>query len=375
MILLCVAFAVPALLISACATALLIRLGNRFKTFDTAPMEGQVKAEQRPVPNTGGIAITAAIVLPILAVLAAAHTGSVSEDAPRLFLEAQAHFEGIRDKTPLALALVGCLVALHILGLVDDRRPLPWLPKLAVMLALPALLATFTDTRLLTMLDAHAGGTWLSILVTILWFAAVTNAMNFMDNMDGLSAGTAIAAALAFLASALLSEQWFVAAALATLIGACRGFLFFNFPYKRNARARIYMGDSGSLVIGFMLAFLTTRTTYYADAAESPNWYAALMPLIVLAIPLYDLVSVCLIRLRQGKSPFVGDLQHFSHRLVRRGFTPRTAVAIIWMLTAITAISGVALHAVEPWQASLIALQTALVLIMIAFMERASSEP
>jgi UDP-GlcNAc:undecaprenyl-phosphate GlcNAc-1-phosphate transferase len=96
------------------------------------------------------------------------------------------------------------------------------------------------------------------------------------------------------------------------------------------------------------------------------------MPLVVLAIPLYDLVAVTLIRLRQGKSPFVGDQQHFSHRLVLRGLSPRGAVIVIWAATAVTGIGGVALGSLEAWQAILVGVQTLLVLLVIALLEHAS---
>src|SRR5690606_21905185 len=100
-----------------------------------------------------------------------------------------------------------------------------------------------------------------------------------------------------FLVAALLNAQWLIAAMLALLIGSLAAFLCFNFP-----PASIFMGDGGSLVVGFLLAFLTIRTTYFGHDPDT-GWYGVFMPLVVLAIPLYDLVSVTLIRLRQGKSP------------------------------------------------------------------------
>src|SRR5256885_1450594 len=136
-----------------------------------------------------------------------------------------------------------------------------------VLLALGISLPASAIARLLTLLDSHVGGPWLSITITALWFLVVTNAMNFMDNMDGLAAGVATVAASLFLAGTLLAPhpQWFVAACLALLIGACLGFLFFNWP--RKGGATIFMGDSGSLLLGFLLAFLTIRTTYVPESA------------------------------------------------------------------------------------------------------------
>jgi UDP-GlcNAc:undecaprenyl-phosphate GlcNAc-1-phosphate transferase len=96
------------------------------------------------------------------------------------------------------------------------------------------------------------------------------------------------------------------------------------------------------------------------------------MPVVVLAIPLYDLISVSFIRLKQGRSPFVGDKQHFSHRLVQRGLSPRGAVVVICCLTAVTGVGGIALGRLAPWQAALVGAQTLLVLAVIAMMEHAS---
>ena len=356
----------------ACPVTLLMRtIGRRAATFDTAPLPGQTK-ERRPIPNTGGPAIYLALALPIAAALIAVHAVDESTIA-RLTSDAiAAHIPGIKSKSTLAVALLASLTLLHILGLIDDRKPLGPKLKLAVMALPPLAIATLTDTRLLTALDPSAGGTWLSIAVTVLWFLAVTNALNFIDNMDGLAAGVAAIASLCFLAAAVMSQQWFVAGVLALLTGACAGFLVFNRP-----PASIFMGDSGSLLLGFTLAFLTTRTTY---TGESPTgeplaggWYAVFMPLIVLAVPLYDMLTVSLIRIRQGKSPMVGDMQHLSHRLVKRGLSRPAAVAVICGMTAATGIAGIALGSLQPWQAFLVGVQTALLLAVLAAFEFASS--
>ncbi|MEO0512475.1 MAG: MraY family glycosyltransferase [Planctomycetota bacterium] len=363
--------------ISAACTLVLVRVGHRMGTLDGAGVLGQVKAAARRVPNTGGVALFLAIAAPTAVLFAAGWLVS-----PNAWPSAVAvHVPGVRERLPLGLAFVGGLLVLHVLGLVDDRRPLAWRPKLAVTLAVPLVLGVFFETRLLTALDGVVGGSWASVAVTVLWFGAVTNAMNFMDNMDGLSAGTACVSGVAFLVAALLGGQWFVAAGLALVVGATGGFLVFNFPRFGARPASIFMGDGGSLVLGYCLAFWTTRTTYVGGASESVAgatvgsgaWYAVLMPLVVLAVPLYDLVTVSAVRLSQGRSPFVGDLQHFSHRLVRRGLSRRGAVLLIWALTGVTSISAVSLGRLEWWQAALVGVQTLLTLGVIALVERQTS--
>ena len=347
-------------------SALLVRGGRRLGTLDSAGAPGHEKA-LRSVPNIGGIAIYLAVAVPILVGIVVASVvspESLVERIPALLgPEDDPLFNArrIRQSTPVALALLVGMTILHVMGLVDDRRPLgPWL-KLGVQIAVATALALWFNVRLLTLLPVP-----LSIALTVGWIVVVTNAMNFMDNMDGLSGGVGAIAALLFLVAALVNGQWFIAATLALLAGSLIGFLVFNFP-----PARLFMGDGGSLVLGFLLAVLTVRTTFQHDALGGA-WYALFMPLIVLAIPLYDFVSVTAIRLRQGRSPFVGDQQHFSHRLVRRGLSRRGAVLVIWGLATITGIGGILLGRLLAWQAALVVAQTAAVLMVIALFEHAS---
>lgn len=372
-------------------TAMLIWLGHRLHTFDSGGVPGQVKAPRRRIPNTGGVAIFAAIAAPLTLGLLVLRPGVLESIYSVGWLpqgwsdfaiaNLTPHLAGIAQQAGQGWLLLASLALLHIMGLLDDRRPLGPFFKLAMMagpaLAIPlvsTLTPGFAPTRLFTFLDSHVGGAWLSILITALWFLIITNAMNFMDNMDGLSAGTACVAGAFFLTSALIQGQWFVGACLALLVGACLGFLLFNAP--RPGGAKIFMGDGGSLVLGFLLAFLTVRTTYL-PAAGGPGaspWYAVLMPLLVLAVPLYDLVTVVAIRLRQGKSPFVGDLQHLSHRLNRLGLSRRASVLVIWGLAAVTGVAGVSLASLEPWQAGLVGLQLMVILALMGAFDYAGSK-
>ncbi len=337
--------------------------GRRLGTLDGAGVSAQVKAEARAVPNTGGIAIHATIFLLIGLGLAIAR---VPIDLSWLWPAFESHLPGIRQQTAPALVLLASLLALHIMGVIDDRHPLPAWPKMLVMLGAAFAVSLGTGSRLLEALDPHVGGAWLSIGITVLWMIVVCNAFNFLDNMDGLSGGVALVCACCLLAATLVNQQFFVAAGASILIGALLGFLAFNYPIA--GRASIFMGDGGSLVVGFMLAFLTVRITY-VDPALGGAWHAVFMPLIILAIPLYDFVSVVCIRMRQGRSPFVGDLQHFSHRLVRRGLTPRAAVTVICGCAVVTGIGGISLGRLHGWQAALVVVQTVIVIAVIATFE------
>jgi len=343
---------------------LVLRVSLRAGAVDTAAMPGQVKDAPRPVPNTGGIGIAGAVFG--LMALGLVAVGVVSADQlPAWASAAGEHLDGMRSMRGMGWALLGGGIWLHALGVIDDRRPLGPMVKLACMVAPPLLLAVVFDTRLLTVLDGRVGGAWLSVIVTVVWFLAVTNAMNFMDNMDGLCAGVAAVAGAMFLAAVLVGGQWFVGAVLALVVGACAGFLVWNRP-----PARMFMGDGGSLVVGYLLAFATVRTTYLpADGVGVSAWYAVLMPVVVLAVPLYDMVSVTAIRVSQGRSPFVGDLQHFSHRLVKRGLSKRAAVAVIVALSGATGISGLLLIGAQGWQAVAIGGQVVLLLAVLGVFE------
>lgn len=369
MLTLCLGLLLLAFALALPATWAARRLGRTLGALDSAGGAGHVKA-LRNVPNTGGIAIYLALALPIAGGLA--WVWFAPSLLVQLFAPLGEHLPGIRAQTPLAMTLLGCLTVLHITGVIDDRRALPPLLKLVVMTLCAAAVVALSDTRLLSAADAITGLGFVSALLTILWLVAVTNALNFMDNMDGLAGGVGLVTSLCFLTAAVLQGQWFVAACLALLAGALAGFLCFNTP-----PASIFMGDGGSLVLGFMLAFLTVRTTYLHPQGGAPagGWHAVFMPLVVLAVPLYDLVSVVLIRLSQGRKPWVGDQQHLSHRFTALGLSVRSTVLVICGLTAVTGLSGIVLASVASWQAGLIGLQTFTLLGVLGLFEWRRARP
>ena len=344
------------ILVGACSfliawvmTWLIQRIAPRIGFVDK-PGGRKIHANARPLG--GGVAVFLAIALPMLGVLAAPHLGIVPAGM-------EAYAGGIIKQTPLALAILCCMLGLHIVGLVDDRKALGPYTKLVVQLAAATVLVVFFNLRAVTYLGPAA-----SCIVTILWITGITNAFNFLDNMDGLSAGVAAVCAAAFLVTTLLIGQWFVAGLLAMLLGALLGFLCFNFP-----PASIFMGDSGSLVVGFTLGVLTILTTYLDTGKHSGGWYALLTPLIILAVPLYDLMVVSIIRISRGKSPFVGDTNHFSHRLVGRGMSRRTAVLCIYLVTAATAVAAIILPRLDALGAVLVYVQTLLILGVVMLLE------
>jgi UDP-GlcNAc:undecaprenyl-phosphate GlcNAc-1-phosphate transferase len=336
---------------------------------------GHRKIHHNPKPLGGGVAIFLGFAVPLLAVLIGARLVDPAALARRV-PQGAAYLGGVINQTPLALGLLGAMLGMHILGLIDDKRALgPYLKLFAQLAIITALVAGF-DLRVLTFLDHYGLGRIPSIVVTVLWITAISNALNFLDNMDGLSAGVAAICGIAFLVTTLSIGQFFVAGALAMFIGASLGFLMWNFP-----PARIFMGDSGSLLLGLVLGTLTVRTTYLPPGhALQSGWYSVMVPVIVLAMPLYDLIVVSAIRISRGKSPFVGDTNHFSHRLVARGMSRRTAVLCIYLVTFATSIAAILLPQVATtFGAMLIFAQTVLVLAVVALLEQhpmpASDDP
>jgi UDP-GlcNAc:undecaprenyl-phosphate GlcNAc-1-phosphate transferase len=356
-----------AFVISTVLVAWSIRAGRKAGMLDSPGSGGHVKT-LRSIPNIGGIGIFVGAVGPLAAglVLLAAQSLFFNNDPLWTVLR---DLDGRLGVLPVWFAIVIAALVLHLMGLADDRRSLGAGIKLLVQALLAAGLVLGFDVRFLHVLDDLGTLGWLlSVSATIAWILVITNAINFLDNMDGLAAGVSAIAAIIMVVVTILNAQWFIAISLALLAGALIGFLLFNFP-----PARIFMGDGGSLVIGWLLAVATIRITFIDTAdpqyALGTAWYGVLMPLVVLAVPLYDFTSVVIIRTLQGRSPFVGDQQHFSHRLVARGLSPRNAILVIWAVALITGVSGIFLGSVSPAIAILIGIQTLLLLGVLALLE------
>lgn len=324
---------------------------------------GGRKIHANPKALGGGVAIFWAFAIPVLIGLAVIVWGHPPRQLEGRIPHLANYWSGMRERAPMALGMLLAGLVMHVMGLIDDRKALGPYSKLIVQLAtVTALVLGLKELRVLT-----TTGPLVSAILTIIWITAITNAFNFLDNMDGLSAGVASVCTAAFLVTTLSIGQWFVAGALALLLGALVGFLFFNF-----APASIFMGDSGSLVIGLLLGILTVRTTYLPVGENwAAGWYKVFAPAIVLAVPLYDLIVVSGIRLMRGYSPFKGDTNHFSHRLVARGMSRRTAVLCIWLITASTAVAAIILpHVHDTLSAVLIFVQTLLILATVMLLEQ-----
>jgi len=311
------------------------------------------------VPLGGGIAIFAALSVVILAAAAAVKflivPGQLRWLTERTGVE-PTHFLAKTDQ----LAIIWlCAFVLFLLGLWDDKKRLGPFLKLAVQFTVAIVAAAFGQVRV----ELFIQNTAVTSALSAVWIVLIINAFNFLDNMDGAAAGIALIAGSILFTAAATSSQILVGGLALVFIGALLGFLVFNFP-----PAKIFMGDAGSLVVGFFVALLTLRTTYYHEA-QSGQWYSVFMPLVVMAVPLYDFISVTLLRISQGKSPLVGDTQHFSHRLKRRGLTETQTVLTLYLTTLCTGLGATFLYQVSLFGAILIFAQTIMVLCIIAVLE------
>jgi UDP-GlcNAc:undecaprenyl-phosphate/decaprenyl-phosphate GlcNAc-1-phosphate transferase len=321
-----------------------------------------------PTPRGGGLGILAGVVLTFglgtLVLWLIPQSGPPSLLGMELPGLAAKHLSGIRAQLPSLWTLLGCAMVLGALGLADDRNGVDWRLRLLVEFVVAAFCVLYEGWRLTAYLPVPL----LADLLSIIWIVTLINAFNMLDNMDALSGGVAAICASTLGAVMLLTPegaagpQLFVAGLLFVLVGGLLGFLWHNRP-----PAKIFMGDCGAYFIGFFIAMATMLATFVG--AGSPRPHSILAPLFVLAIPLYDLVSVIWIRLRSGASPFDADKNHFSHRLVELGMTKTQAVLTIYLICMTCGFAALLLHRTDWLGAILLAALVTCIMSIIAILE------
>lgn len=280
---------VLALLFSVLVTPLARMLAHRYSVVD-APSARKIHAS--PVPLLGGGAIYLAVIVSL------------------------ALFGQLAYVQQTASILVGATL-MSMLGVWDDKWGLRPLAKLVGQVVAASILF-YSGIRV-----EFLRNEWLNYAATVLWVIVITNALNLMDNMDGLAGGVAAVASVFFFLIATLTNQVLIAPMAAVLVGACMGFLYYNFN-----PAYIFMGDTGSLFLGFMLAAVGIKLRFPANY-DIVTW---MVPVLVLGVPLFDTVLVTLSRIRRGIPISRGGKDHLSHRLVALGFTKREAVMILYLI-------------------------------------------
>lgn len=352
----------PAFWVSFLTTGLMRLIAPRVGLIDKPAAR---KVHLVPTPLGGGIGIWAGVVLPLL--LAQILVLVWRADPPSwLPLELREQLAGAAFRAKELWGILAAATVLSIMGLIDDFRPLPWKPRMAIQLAVSAAVV-FSGVRA----TVFVSNPWVGALLSICWFVVLVNSFNFLDNMDGLSGGIALIVSTVFAVMMLTKPgdpRWLVGGFFLIVAGAVIGFLCHNW-----SPARIFMGDSGSYFLGFCIASMTVLGTFYSPM--DGGQHVVLAPFCVLAVPLYDIGSVVLIRLREGRSPFQADKKHFSHRLVALGLTKVQAVLTVHLTALTTGLLGLTLYAVTSWNAAIVVLAcVGCVLLLIAILEAAPRE-
>lgn len=268
------------------------------------------RVHDHPIPRLGGLAIFLGFVIGVV-----------------LFAKIDTQLRGI---------LLGSVVIVAV-GVIDDITPLPALVKFGVQI-IASLIAVAFGVRM----EHLSNPIWwssqeyinlgvFSIPFTVLWIVGVTNSVNLIDGLDGLAVGVSAIASMAMLAIALVLGQWNTTIVLAALVGACIGFM----PYNMNP-AKIFMGDTGALLLGYVLATVsvTGLLKFYAIVSF-------IVPLLALGLPIFDTLFAIIRRLLKGQNPMSPDRGHFHHRLIDMGLSQKQAVAILYSISAILGLSAV----------------------------------
>jgi UDP-GlcNAc:undecaprenyl-phosphate GlcNAc-1-phosphate transferase len=290
-------------------TPLFRKIARKFKILD---YPGGRKLQANPVAYLGGLAITTPITLGSFLLL----FSSLSLD--------------LKQQLYIGLILPGIVIA--FIGLLDDIYQLPPWPRFLSQSAVGVI------TSIMLYLSGSGvevfDNQFLNSLATILWVVTIINALNFIDNMDGLATSISIVASLAMFILAYLNNQYLVAALSLAIFASCLGFLFWN---KRPAS--IYLGDAGALYLGFLLAAISIRIDLDTESAL----IGVLVLILILAIPVIDITQVVISRITRGKSPFEGGRDHISHLLLNRGISQSVVLFILISIAILFALSALLL--------------------------------
>ena len=287
------------------------------------------KVHVRPIPRIGGIGIYAAFMVSVLVQM------SISDLSPELM-------------TSLWGLLAGGTIIVAI-GIIDDYRDLPAKVKLLGQILAACVLVIGFDVRIDVITDPLGDFIYLeyfAIPATIFWVVGLTNTVNLIDGLDGLAAGVSSIAAVTIFLVAMEEGIPFVAMITAALAGAAIGFLYYNFN-----PARIFMGDTGSVFLGFMLAGISV-----IGAVKSAATIALIVPILALGLPILDTTFAIVRRARNHRPIFKPDKGHLHHRLLAHGFTQKQAVLLMYVVSALFGLCALALTAVSTQAALLIIL-------------------
>ena len=312
---------VVAFLVALVATPVVKSLAVKMGAVDV-PKDNR-RMHDHPIPRMGGLAIFLGFLLSVL-----------------LFLDLNTQLRGM---------LLGAAIIV-ILGIFDDIYSLRAMFKFVVQIV-AALVAVLSGNIIQTISNPNVFSSdlywnlgWLSIPVTVLWIVAITNAVNLIDGLDGLACGVSTISSMTLLVIALVVSEGDVAILMAALAGGCIGFL----PYNLNP-AKIFMGDTGSTFLGYILAVVSVQGLF--------KFYTIIsfaVPFLMLGLPIFDTAFAFIRRIAHGQSPMHADRSHVHHRLIDMGFNQKQAVAVLYIISAILGLSAVVLTTSGPVKAMLL---------------------
>ena len=287
------------------------RLAIRIGAMDKPNLER--KTQKEPVPYLGGVSIA-------IAVSTLTYAGVVASDFTTTNL-------------PLASYVLIPALAMGLMGLIDDLRGLPALPRLILQTAIAiavALVLINTNTVGVAFDDSIVNQA-----ITVFWIVGICNSINFFDNLDGGAAGTAVVVTLGIFYIAYNQGQESVSALAMVTAGATLGFLMWN-----KQPAKIYMGDAGALFLGVVISVLSIRV----NPGIHPSWKSLALIPILLAVPILDTTVAVTSRIYRGMSPLTGGKDHLSHRLVRKGTSHRVAAILLWAGSGLFALLAIGIY-------------------------------
>jgi len=255
---------------------------------------------------------------------------------------------------------VGAVLAVA-LGTFDDVRHLKAHWKFLGQLIVALIAAGPGGVRISLFIEAP----WFGFAVTVFWFMMLMNAINFFDNMDGLAAGTAAIALTLFTIAAGFQQQYFTATLSALGAGCAFGFWFYNYT-----PASIFMGDGGSHFLGYLLGLASAGTTFFNPDLASSR-LSVLIPLCILSVPIFDAITVTIVRTINGKPFWIGDHNHISHRFVRMGLSRKRAVQLVHILCVLTGLSALPMLWGSLATTAVAAVQMILSFVLITFLQYA----
>jgi UDP-GlcNAc:undecaprenyl-phosphate GlcNAc-1-phosphate transferase len=343
------------LTLSLILTPIAAMLGRRWGVLDHP---GHRKIHSDPIPLTGGWALFTTLSLVLwghIGVALIVKSSNLASALPQLL---QVYVNASPTLAFRVLPVWLGALAFFALGVLDDIRGLSVKKRLVCQFGVALALATHDYWPSLNALHSL-----LAVALGVIWIVGITNAFNLLDGLDGLSTGVALVATMALMAIMVLGSQPGVTCYLAAMAGILIGFLRHNFN-----PARIFLGSSGALLIGYLMAMSTLLVNYHHEYRT--GMMTILTPILILAIPIYDTCSVVLIRIFQKRSIVQGDQNHFHHRLRRLGFSHRQAVLFIWLVAFSVGLSAVGLIGASFERSLLILLQIVGILSLIIIAER-----